>query len=50
MNPADEIETSPEPIAANVCRNCQEALPVLEGKVPLCHACRSQFINYPIPK
>jgi hypothetical protein len=50
MNPADEIETSPEPIAANVCRNCHEALPVLEGKVPLCHACRSQFINYPIPK
>jgi hypothetical protein len=49
MNPADEIETSPEPIAANVCRNCQEALPVSEGKVPLCHSCRSHFINYPIP-
>ncbi|SHG02197.1 tetratricopeptide repeat protein [Flavisolibacter ginsengisoli] len=50
MNPADEIEPSPEPIAANVCRNCQAALPVMEGKIPLCQSCRSQFINFPIPK
>src|SRR4051812_18480543 len=45
----ERIDSLPES-SSPACSSCGQPLSHVEGKVPLCAPCRSQFIRYPIPK
>ena len=50
MSAEEERTDSLPESSAPACSHCGQSISHIEGKVPLCAPCRSQFIRYPIPK